>query len=248
MNRLNADRNLESSEAFNASEIMETSPEYVEDPTTNNLYFPTHQTQPTLSQSTLVGRNMAPREGLYSTPLTWSQQNVGQLQSFDGILSVQQESELRRIAMPSRTQSESYPGSPNSIVSLDPSDSNRKRQIPDVEEDEEEEEEDTSSASGRQTGKKIAHNMIEKRYRTNLNDKIAALRDSVPSLRVIAKNSRGEDFEEDLQGLTPAHKLNKVMNLACSLVPYKNESKINNILGHYLVQGDRIHRALGKEE
>ena len=55
------------------------------------------------------------------------------------------------------------------------------------------------------------NNMIEKRYRTNLNDKIAALRDSVPSLRVISKkNSRGEEIQEDLQGLTPAHKLNKV--------------------------------------
>lgn len=59
--------------------------------------------------------------------------------------------------------------------------------------------------------KKTAHNMIEKRYRTNLNDKIAALRDSVPSLRVMAKSARGEDADakEDLQGLTPAHKLNK---------------------------------------
>lgn len=38
------------------------------------------------------------------------------------------------------------------------------------------------------TPKKTAHNMIEKRYRTNLNDKIAALRDAVPSLRVAAKN------------------------------------------------------------
>ncbi|RKF63937.1 hypothetical protein OnM2_022078 [Erysiphe neolycopersici] len=35
--------------------------------------------------------------------------------------------------------------------------------------------------------KKTAHNMIEKRYRTNLNDKIAALRDAVPSLRVAVK-------------------------------------------------------------
>ena len=54
--------------------------------------------------------------------------------------------------------------------------------------------------------------MIEKRYRTNLNDKIAALRDSVPSLRIMTKSQRGEDTaddREDLQGLTPAHKLNK---------------------------------------
>ncbi|PMD20014.1 HLH-domain-containing protein, partial [Hyaloscypha hepaticicola] len=63
--------------------------------------------------------------------------------------------------------------------------------------------------------KKTAHNMIEKRYRTNLNDKIAALRDSVPSLRVMSKkNSRGEEVHEDLQGLTPAHKLNKATVLS----------------------------------
>lgn len=58
--------------------------------------------------------------------------------------------------------------------------------------------------------------MIEKRYRTNLNDKIAALRDSVPSLRVMAGTSKlgDEEEEEDLEGLTPAHKLNKATVLA----------------------------------
>ncbi|PWW78281.1 hypothetical protein C7212DRAFT_296751 [Tuber magnatum] len=68
----------------------------------------------------------------------------------------------------------------------------------------------------KQQPKKTAHNMIEKRYRTNLNDKIAALRDSVPSLRVMAGTSKlGEDDdEEDLEGLTPAHKLNKATVLA----------------------------------
>ncbi|CUS14116.1 unnamed protein product [Tuber aestivum] len=78
-----------------------------------------------------------------------------------------------------------------------------------------------ASASAPTTGrkhqpKKTAHNMIEKRYRTNLNDKIAALRDSVPSLRVMAGTSKlGEDDdEEDLEGLTPAHKLNKATVLA----------------------------------
>ena len=58
--------------------------------------------------------------------------------------------------------------------------------------------------------------MIEKRYRTNLNDKIAALRDSVPSLRVMAGTARlgEEDEDEDLGGLAPAHKLNKATVLA----------------------------------
>ena len=41
-----------------------------------------------------------------------------------------------------------------------------------------------ASGNGRQPrGKKISHNIIEKRYRSNLNDKIACLRDSVPELR-----------------------------------------------------------------
>ena len=69
-------------------------------------------------------------------------------------------------------------------------------------------------------GKKTSHNMIEKRYRNNLNDKIAELRDSVPSLRVMSKQgiqggSDEEDEAEDLDGLTPAHRLNKV----CTLFP-----------------------------
>lgn len=65
--------------------------------------------------------------------------------------------------------------------------------------------------------KKTAHNMIEKRYRTNLNDKIAALRDSVPSLRAISQrsgNAEEEEDGEDLEGLTPAHKLNKATVLS----------------------------------
>ena len=68
----------------------------------------------------------------------------------------------------------------------------------------------------KQPVKKTAHNMIEKRYRTNLNDKIAALRDSVPSLRVMARSGNGDDEDEleDLEGLAPAHKLNKATVLS----------------------------------
>lgn len=55
--------------------------------------------------------------------------------------------------------------------------------------------------------KKTSHNVIEKRYRNNLNDKIVELRNSVPSLRAMGRPNGGDD--EDLEGLTPAHKLNK---------------------------------------
>lgn len=68
---------------------------------------------------------------------------------------------------------------------------------------------------GRPTGSKRPHNVIEKRYRANLNEKIAELRDSVPALRAL-KKSKGKkhseassDDDEDLEGLTPSNKLNK---------------------------------------
>ncbi|MCJ1268839.1 hypothetical protein MMC22_008727 [Lobaria immixta] len=58
-----------------------------------------------------------------------------------------------------------------------------------------------------QTNKR-SHTVIEKRYRTNLNQKIAALRDSVPSLRSDAQDPA------DLGGLAPASKLNKATVLS----------------------------------
>ncbi|KAF2740207.1 hypothetical protein EJ04DRAFT_237420 [Polyplosphaeria fusca] len=83
--------------------------------------------------------------------------------------------------------------------------------------------------------KKTAHNMIEKRYRTNLNDKIAALRDSVPSLRVMSRtNGTEEDDPEDLEGLTPAHKLNKATVL----------SKATEYIRHLEKRNKRLHDEL----
>ncbi len=48
--------------------------------------------------------------------------------------------------------------------------------------------------------------MIEKRYRTNINDKILILRDCVPSLKCLVE---GKDENADLDGLSAATKLNK---------------------------------------
>ena len=60
----------------------------------------------------------------------------------------------------------------------------------------------------RQAGSQRSHTIIEKRYRTNLNDKIVELRESIPSLRRNQLNST------DLGALTPAAKLHKATILS----------------------------------
>jgi hypothetical protein len=163
-------------------------------------------------------------QGLYSTPLSWEppqtrapvEEKVQTIQPTNVVtLTTAQQELLRSIAMPEHIQypSENSPESATtyksgSVSSPEQQDQTRKRKSS-VEDDDE----DDGEEAGQRPVKKTAHNMIEKRYRTNLNDKIAALRDSVPSLRVMSKSSRGEDAsgeKEDLEGLTPAHKLNKV--------------------------------------
>lgn len=137
------------------------------------------------------------------------------------IMSPALQQELKNIAMPPHLQyhspkSASSPESAKSdfkgpiLASPDYMESshkdNRKRKVSSEPEDDDDVDDDDKPI------KKTAHNMIEKRYRTNINDKIAALRDSVPSLRIMSKSARGEDTTEDreeLHGLTPAHKLNK---------------------------------------
>jgi hypothetical protein len=169
---------------------------------------------------------------LYSTPLSWEPPepkiepvpvSTGSYSTMNTLTPAQQE-KLRNIAMPQHLQYRTQ-HSPNSTVSTkshsisspDGHERSRKRKSS-AEADDEEEEDDSNPPV-----KKTAHNMIEKRYRTNLNDKIAALRDSVPSLRIMTKSARGEDTitdREELQGLTPAHKLNKAtVSDAVSFLP-----------------------------
>ncbi|EFX05851.1 hlh transcription factor [Grosmannia clavigera kw1407] len=104
----------------------------------------------------------------------------------------------------------------------------KRKSSADDDDDDDEDDEDQP-----QPIKKTAHNMIEKRYRTNLNEKIAALRDSVPSLRIMTKSARGEDTTEDreeLHGLTPAHKLNKATVLSKATEYIRHLEKRNNRL------------------
>jgi len=167
--------------------------------------------EPLFQTPSLTPQDLAlSRETLYSTPLSWTRP---QARSPYSSLTPQEETKLRNIAMPPSSQpqqpsqSRDDYASPSSSRSPSPSAQRTQKRKSSPSDDE-----DSPPPSNARPVKKTAHNMIEKRYRTNLNDKIAALRDSVPSLRVMSKKgSRGDRNEvEDLQGLTPAHKLNKV--------------------------------------
>jgi len=157
----------------------------------------------------LATTEVQPRECLYSTPLPWSRSAPGtrRIQTYNGVLSPQQESKFRDITMPFQPQQQcSTPLS--SAPSPEPCDENRRKRKSSVEDDDQEDL--PLSSDGRHPpDKKAAHSTIEKRYRTNLNDKIAALRDSVPSLRVTSKKNSRKEVQEDLRGLQLARKLNK---------------------------------------
>ncbi|KAI7640230.1 hypothetical protein KC322_g20648, partial [Hortaea werneckii] len=86
-----------------------------------------------------------------------------------------------------------------------------------------------SGADGEDPPTKTSHNVIEKRYRNNLNDKIVELRNSVPSLRAMGRANGGED-NEDLEGLTPAHKLNKATVMAKATEYIKHLEKRNKTM------------------
>ncbi|CAJ2505440.1 Uu.00g128340.m01.CDS01 [Anthostomella pinea] len=156
------------------------------------------------------------------------------------LLSHEQRHHLQKIAMPSSIhyrspKSEPSPGSggemgkssSSSPEDMSKSNSRKRKSSADLDDDDDDDDLDGHPV------KKTAHNMIEKRYRTNLNDKIAALRDSVPSLRIMSKSARGEDTTEDreeLQGLTPAHKLNKATVLSKATEYIRHLEKRNSRL------------------
>lgn len=75
---------------------------------------------------------------------------------------------------------------------------------------------------------KSSHNMIEKKYRTNINSKILILRDAVPALRIAAG---AEDVSlADLEGITPASKLNKASVLTKATEYIKHLEQKNAML------------------
>jgi Helix-loop-helix DNA-binding domain len=63
---------------------------------------------------------------------------------------------------------------------------------------------------GEGADKKKTHNVAERRYRQNINSRIAALCDSVPALRAMSQGNPSSDGEsDDAGGLATTHTLNK---------------------------------------
>lgn len=107
----------------------------------------------------------------------------------------------------------------------------------------------TTNTGGRQH-KKTAHNAIERRYRNNINDRIAELKNAVPALLYAKVNKNasattgskrrnndddddeGEDGEEFLDGVAVATKLNKATILR----------KATEYINHLKKTGDDIRR------
>lgn len=174
------------------------------------------------SLSSPLSAELQQQNGFYSPPL-WQQQ---QQQLADNTLfSPMPYAQPGFAAPPPPASTPSLHHSPDSLnngrassssshSSPEPAVHNKKRKSPS--DDDEDADSAPSGKRGGQPPKKTAHNMIEKRYRNNLNDKIAALRDSVPSLRIMsrANGTEEDDDPEDLEGLTPAHKLNKATVLS----------------------------------
>ncbi|EDK46473.1 hypothetical protein LELG_04654 [Lodderomyces elongisporus NRRL YB-4239] len=75
---------------------------------------------------------------------------------------------------------------------------------------------------------KNSHNMIEKKYRTNINSKILILRDAVPALRIAA--GCDDVSIADLEGITPASKLNKASVLTKATEYIKHLEQKNAML------------------
>jgi hypothetical protein len=152
---------------------------------------------------------------------------------------------LQQKTMPAESLSRPMPAAPTSPVS-DRQSRSRKRKSSSPASPTRSSASPPPHGDGESPHKKTTHNVIEKRYRTNLNDKIAALRDSVPSLRIMARrlehsassdDAEEEELDEDLVGLTPAHKLNKatILSKATEYISHlerrnKNLAKENAVL------------------
>lgn len=90
---------------------------------------------------------------------------------------------------------------------------------------------------------KVSHNMIEKKYRTNINSKIMELRDAVPTLRIVT--GKTNVLVTDLEGLSPASKLNKASVLTKATEYIKHLEHKNSLMSKQIAQLQNLVRDAG---
>lgn len=167
-------------------------------------------------------QDVPPREGLYSTPLSWERPQPGiRMDSFAGLHSPSlNEAEQRRLIAIAMNPGPSMgglgsninlnfsglgPGMPmtfgaglgstGSAPASNPVSPPRASAGPSRPPPSKLQRQDSVSTKGKEPqkpGDRTAHNDIERKYRTNLKDKISELKDAVPALRTISENG-GED-------------------------------------------------------
>ncbi|AEO64162.1 uncharacterized protein THITE_2110024 [Thermothielavioides terrestris NRRL 8126] len=169
-------------------------------------------------------QEVPPREGLYSTPLSWERPQPGiRMDSLIGLhSSALNEAEQRRLIAIAMNPGPSMGGLGSNInlnLNLDgpasgmgfgsglgsggtipgpkpvsppqPTTSHPRPAPPNAPK-----RQDSASEKGKEkakSGDRTAHNDIERKYRTNLKDKIAELRDAVPALRAIPEEGGPDD-------------------------------------------------------
>lgn len=87
--------------------------------------------------------------------------------------------------------------------------------------------------------RKLNHRAIEKRYRTNLNEKFALLRDNIPSLRITDKKISNR--EASMQGSEAKHNMKKVCQV---IIIHRGLMKTDIIFtskGNNLVESNRAY-------
>lgn len=144
------------------------------------------------------------------TSLSWKQESRRTSARFS-TLSEAEERRLRAIAMPSIAAQEmemSPASSPPSISSPPASRSTRatrkRKSLSMISEDLDQDHEDEDEPKNLSQSRKRGHNAIEKRYRTNLNDKITCLGAGVPFLA--RKPSTDEDDSDSRESADRAEK------------------------------------------
>jgi len=170
--------------------------------------------------------DIPPREGLYSTPLSWEKPQMGlRLDSLIGLPSPPSlnEAEQRRLIAIAMNPGSSMGGLGSNLgmnfgglgpsfgtglgtmgqatnMAPQPQPSFQRHAPPQPRTTRQNLEEQSKEKA--KAGDRTAHNDIERKYRTNLKDKIAELRDAVPALRTIPEESvdDGEDGNQPSSG------------------------------------------------